>query len=512
VGQAVETDGVWSFDPTHSYTASHLAASVPSWWTSGPTPGAQAFVSAMNSSMETYHVNPGFVGVGLAPISGHLIMGAYYYISPAYSGCLIAVDPATGTVTAFYQVPDITDVNSVALTYSIRDLSVNPITSSGDERFVITPDVYVRGGSGYAYHPLSEFSYNGSSAFQVKSPPITPFSMADIGYTTSYNLTAYDPDGNLYCPTHGGSGTYGVFDSQELHFFKASGNTLPTMEVGLSGDGFNGTFPTVTSADFRFGSFADNSAHDQSINYDNARSRMMVLGENGTIYAAAVTNPSNPAFGSELSTNGSLSTGTSTGWSGLFNTSHLTVVTDSDFITSSNPSGYCLELSSVDGTANAASNATISVTQFQNYSATIQVKGVTTPEAVTAEFWWGNGTTTLFSLSPVVTMTSIDIAEIVLLDNAPEGAITGFYVISIAGGANYKVGNLSWKAEPAIAVPELNTNSNRLTSGAEVSLNKGAIVGSHFYFSTLHSAPSNYPANIGQLLSQWMTRVDLTAL
>lgn len=330
-----KTAGVWAFDPTRSMNAGQLHASSAA--------GADAFAVVGTNDFPddpTFYINPGLGPMVKAPATGHLIIGTYFHAT-TNSGTLVAIDPVAGVVTAFYQIPDITDVNDVELSYSARNIEVNPYSESGDERFILTPDVFVRSnGDLYGLHPLTEFAYTGS-AFTVESLPMTPFTVPNIGYELSYNLCAYDADQNLWCPTHGGGGV-GVFNSHECHFFEASASTLPTMEDGRGGgDGFTGgVFPTVTKSDFRYGSFAQPGGNEGSVNYDAVNDHIIVVGGNGILVGAKLAE--SLELGSELCVNGDM---------------HVFTVTST--LTHGSPSGTSLDVSGLTDTIASGTPVTV---------------------------------------------------------------------------------------------------------------------------------------------------------
>jgi hypothetical protein len=501
------TAGVWAFDPTHSYTAKHLALSNGGAF-------ASVFPTAVNTPYaETYYISPGPGSMVLAPNSGHLIVGNYFHINPTvnHSGSLMSIDPATGTVIGFHQLPDITDVNAVPLSYSVRDLTINPTSGAGDERFIVTPDVFVRSSSAiYPVHPLTEMSYDGDGDFTVVSPPVTPFTVPNIGYTLSYNLASYDGAGNLLCPTHGGAGLH-VFDSHEAHRFMASGANLPTMEAGLSGDGFNGLFPTVTKADFRDGSFAQVGGEDCSVNYDAAHGNMVVLGLGGIVLGSKLDGGT-PALGPELIVNGGMA-GT-TGWNGFFN-STLTTVADSDFT-----SGEALVLTSTTGTANAAGqSARVAVTGGRNHVLSGHAKGITAVQTVTAQVYWYDVSGAQISVTSLPVVTEPSTGTLVYFEGfplAPKKAVSAAFVVifsATAIGEVQRLGDVSWKTVPSVATAPVDTNKARLVAGAPggVFPNKGEIVGGRLLSATL-GLLGGFPADIGASTPQSLISVDLAAV
>lgn len=492
-----ETAGVWAFDPTHSLTAAQLAAS--------SSAGASAFPTTTNSFSETIHQSQGPVCMGLAPNSQHLLIGNYFDESGHFAGSIVAINPATGVVTSFFQVPDITDTNSVQVDFSVRDLVTNPTSGAGDERFIVTYDVFVRSGSAnYGLHPLMEFSYNGSTTITQKSPPMSPFTMPDVGYVNDYDIVSYDGAGNLWCPTSGGPGLH-VFDGHEMHLFMASGGNIATFEDG----GASTVFPTFTKADFRFGGFGAPTGFPCSMNWDPVGATMDLLNVSGLLVGAKLAG--SPALGPELCINGGLTSGT-TGFNGFFGTSTLDTDADSDFA-----SGECLVLTSVAGTQNVAAQSPISVTQLQNYILSCKVKGVTVAEQVQAELWWTdvNGAPLPTSVSPTVTMTSVGVVSIECLAAAPLGAAEQFLLIEVAAqsiGEEYKVGDVSLRSAPATMTTTLDTNKARVTGFmGGIFPNKGEIIDGRLFFTML-DLNQNYPADVGASVPQWLASVDLTAL
>jgi Fibronectin type III domain len=492
-----ETNGVWAFDSTHSKTAAQLHAS--------SSAGASAFTATTNSFGETVYQSLGPTCMGLAPNSQDLLIGNYFYATGLFSGSIVALNPATGVVTAFYQFPNITDANSVPCEFSVRDLIINPTSGAGDERFLVTFDVFVRSsGANYGLHPLMEFSYNGTSTITQLSPPMSPFSLTDASYTNDYNIVGWDGSGNLWCPTNGGVGL-GVFHGREMHFFEASGANIPTFEDG----GASTVFPTFTKADFRFGGYGLPNGFSCSVNWDSADGLMVLLGKSGSAIAGAV--PNSPALGTEMCVNGGLTSGT-TGWNG-FSVSTLTTTTDSDFA-----SGHCLVMTSIAGANNVASQALVSVTAFENYILTAKIKGVTVPESVTAEMWWHDSTGALIiqSLSPVVTMTSTAVLYIECLAAAVPNSATAFLLFNFTAqsvGEQYKIGDVSWKSEPCLMTASVDTNQARTISGVTgpVYPNKGQIISSRLFFSTIDLSET-YPADVGASVPQWITSMALSAL
>ena len=494
-----ETNGVWAFDESQSMTPSQLAASSAA--------GASAFPTSTNSYGETYYQTFGAGTCIVMPQSGHLVWGNYFLQSGHNSGSLVAFDPVGRTVKAFYQYPDATDINCVPLKLVPRDLVGNPWSPLNDERFIMTPDVFVRSsGAVYSVHPLIEMSYHAeASTLTVESPPVTPYNLSGLGYSYTYGLAQYDASGNLWCPTHGGSG-FNVFNSHELHFFEADGNTLPTLEKGGSAADWNTTqFPTTTKADFRFGGFAITNGIEGSVNYDPSSGRMLVVSGSGVITAGLLSSPL--SLGPQLAVNGDVTDGT-TGWGGYFS-SLIAQAVDSDFA-----SGYCLLLTSDAGRVSNANQSPVDVTPGLNYIVSAQAKGVTTTQPVEIGLWWydDDGGLITTTTSPTL-MVGETITYIEVLDKAPAGAVTVGVIIHITASSVYeqfKVGTLSIQSCPCATNAGLDTNKARFTSGANsTNTNKGQIVNDRLIYTVLN-LPSS--PTLGEIVPHWLVSTAVSAI
>ena len=500
----VETNGTWAFDPTHSYTAQQLYNS--------SSAGQSAFPPSTNTFGEQYWPSNGPVPLVVGPQSKHLIVGTYFYQSGHNSGALIAIDPTTGTVKAFYQLPDCTDNSSTNLSVSVRDITINPTSSNGDERFIVTPDIFIRGGGGnWGYSGLMEFSYNSiNGTFTLKSPPVTPYNVPGIGYNYAYNLSQYDSQGNLWLPTHGGTGL-GVFGSHEMHVYQASGGNLSTFEDGGPAVNWNTTqFPTILKGDFRFASYSS-SGFDQSIDWDNTNGRMIVTGINGN--CAAAKPDSSMALGSNKVTNPYFLTGTS-GWGGFF-TSTLSQTTNSAFILgSANPTGTALLLTGSSGGSNIATTNKLSVIPNRNYFISAYFMGTTAGRSCNIELWFQdeNGTQINELVSNSITDNTTSATYLEFLTTAPANAVTAFVLLDIGNGVAHEthmISNVFWQEMPATASTTVSLNKARVTNGANAQNNKGAIINGRLYTTLLTSSTSATPP-YGQL-PQWLYSIDVNA-
>ena len=522
------TNGVWAFDPLTSRTASQLAASSAA--------GAAAFPTSTNSFGETVYTSLGPSSLLLMPVSGDLVWGNYFYnksvIPQLNSGSLVGYNLASARVSGFFQIPDVSDVNNVPLQVSVRDMCVNTQGSAGDERLVMTFDVFIRQvgatqhitypgppttltgslgelavdpngvfwycivagnpgtwnkGANYGYHPLMEASYSGTG-FTLTSTPNVPITLADTGYNNDFGIAAFDPSGNFWAPTHGGVGL-GVFASHETHLFEASGHTVPTFENGGPSAtwfaGSAGQFPTILGGDFKAGCYARTGGEATTVVWDPVAGGMVQVGQDGKVMR---TNPQTFTLGPELILGG---TGSVTNWNGFF-TSTVTTTSDSDFA-----AGSCLVLSSTAGAQNACAQGQVVITPGQNYAFTCNVKApdVSFFPAVTAQLLWidQSGTLLSSSTSPTVTLTyqGAPVTTVTVYGNAPAGAKYGTVLVqATANGAadTFRVGDASWKSEPFGTTSSV-LDTNRVRVGATLGNPtpvKGDIVGGRLYFGLLN--------------------------
>lgn len=501
-----ESAGVWSFDPTHSYTAQQLYNS--------SSAGQAAFPPSTNTFGEQIWPSNGPVPLIVAPQSGHLILGTYFYQSGTHSGALIAVDPASGVVKAFYQVPDCTDNQGTQLSVSVRDLAANPTSSLGDERFIMTPDIFIRsGGGGYDSSGLMEFSYNANNGtFTPKSPPITPFTSPGLSYSFNYNLAQYDSQGNLWLPTHGGVGL-AVLNSHDMHVYKASSGNIPTFENGGPAANWNTTqFPTVTTPDFRFASYATGGGFDQSVDWDSTNRHMILTTVVGSCLAA--TPDSILALGANKITNPCFASNTS-GWNGFFTSTNLTRITNNAFILgSTNPTGTALQLTAPSSGTNIAAASKVSVIPNRNYIASAYFLGSTAGRSCNVELWWFDQNNTLITadVGPTITDNTTTATYAELLSVAPKNAVQAFLLLNITGGASgetHMLSNVFWQEEPATATTSVDLNKARIANGASAQNNKGAIINGRLYTTMLTSQSNATPPYTSQ--PQWLYAVDLNA-
>jgi hypothetical protein len=367
-----------------------------------------------------------------------------------------------------------------------------------------TPGTWQK-GSGYPLHTITEMSYdwNGTAGvFSVKSPPMSPYSLPNTGYILSYNLARYDGDGNLWLPTHGGLGAFGVFDSEEMHIFLSSGANIPTFEAGGVGVGWGSVsgggsqFPTFTFADFRAGSFGYANGQNASLNWDGANGRVILVSAEGLVTGGTLAG--SPAFGPQLVTNQSMAT--TTGWSGFVGTSSVAPVTDAAFIIAvsalipaGNATGTCIELTSVNGTSNDLVQVKLPVTQLLNYWLSFYVRAPSVPQPVFAQIWWYNVNGVLISATagPTVSEPGTGLTYCECLVQAPPGAVTAFLMANIKASSvseKHRVGNVSWVSVPVTATLPLNTNSSAFTNGVPQDSAKGDIIGGQLYLTTCSTA------------------------
>lgn len=499
----VENSGVWAFDPTHSYTGQQLHSSSAA--------GQAAFPSSTNQFGEQTFPANGPVPLIVGPQSGHLILGTYFYQTGTHSGALIAIDPATGVVKAFYQIPDCVDNSGTHIGFSVRDLIINPTSPLNDERFIVTPDSFNRdAGGAYAHSMIMEFSYDASGgSFTPKSPPVAPFTSPGQSYFYNYNLAQYDSQGNLWLPTHGGSGL-AVFNSHEMHVYQASGGNLPTFESGGPAANWNTTqIPTILTPDFRFGSYAVSGGFDQSIDWDATNSHMILTTLGGKCLAAKPD--ASLAVGPNIVTNPIFATNTS-GWNGFF-TSSLAQTTNAAFILSGiNTTGTALQLTAPASGTNTAATGKFTIIPNRNYSASAYFMGTTAGRNCTVGIWWLDSTGTLISTSgsPIVTDNTSSASYVEIFGFAPSNAVQAFLLLNISGGTSGEVhllSNVFWQQQPATATTSVDLNKTRLSNGASTQNNKGTIIGGRLY-TTMLTSDSNTTPPFAQP-PQWLYSIDL---
>ncbi len=492
-----QPDGSYAFDATHSYTADQLAASGAA--------GAACFPAKTNSFSETYYDSCGLIPLVVGPQSGHLITGQYFYQTGRHSGALIAIDPANGTVLAYNQLPDVTANDATDLNISIRDIAINPASAADDERFIVTPDVFIRSGGNYP-NALMEFSYNSTAqTITLLSPPTQPYTPPGLAYDFRYNLAAFDDDGNLYCGTHGGTGL-GVFTGHELHMYRNVGGNLPTLEGGGTVSVSN--FAVKNRADFRFGTFSTTNGFDQSINYDSANNRIIVINIGGI--AKAITPQTPLVTGSEILTNTDFSDGTITGWNVFFSPCTLAAVAAADF-----PSGFALHLTATGNGNISAASAKFAVTPGQSFMASVLVEAASTPRTTTLQIFWFDSSNVLLSAAngPAVTDAVGSTLYLETFGAAPAAAATGQIFLNFASAVNGEVhlaSEFSWKSQPALEGTTVDLNKVRFSGGAVSQHNKGAIINGRLYSACLQSSTGvtspPYPSK-----TQWLSHYDLTA-
>lgn len=270
--------GVWTLDPTRTWTADQLAAS--------SSAGASAFPAAINIYGEGYRKNLNTVEIAALPQSGHLAVTCYFGDVGHNSGGVMVIDPTIGKVTAWYQFPDCTDSQGRRVYVAPRAVTADPTSAANDERFVVTPDVSAIDANADRPFPVMEFAYNaGAGTITLKSQPVVPDSTG-LGFLLNYNLTEFDSNGNLYCPSHGGVGVLGPLLAGPFHVYKKVAGSRSTL-LG------SGPIPGWETAGFRT-STSDQAVtvggtYEQSLNWDSAHNRVVIVAINGQVRSVDAT-------------------------------------------------------------------------------------------------------------------------------------------------------------------------------------------------------------------------------
>lgn len=194
--------GLWVLDAARSKTADQLAVGL----------GASAFPDGTNSFGEHFAQNPGLNEADVFSASGHVVIACYFPLTATtgkYSGAVLVIDPTTSTVAGWLRLPDFQTADGTLLTVSPRTVACDPSSSLSDERFVVIPDVFVRGGSTSVPFACQEFKYDSTLALAniadrvtVTSAPFVAIGDGDDvaypSYNSRCNAAVFGSDGTLY--------------------------------------------------------------------------------------------------------------------------------------------------------------------------------------------------------------------------------------------------------------------------------------------------------------------------
>jgi hypothetical protein len=173
--------GGWSYDAAGSLTASDLAKR-------SSASDSQKFFPVQSGGPRS---SRGMTDIVLLPRSGHAIVAQYFGAETGQSGALLAIDPTTRRVLGGWQIPPVRVFGNPVVCHP-RQLSVDPTSADGDERFVVVFDTFDSNGGTVAF-PLQEFSYRRGTG--TIEPVSTAVRAAQDG--TRMELAQFLPDGTL---------------------------------------------------------------------------------------------------------------------------------------------------------------------------------------------------------------------------------------------------------------------------------------------------------------------------
>ena len=181
LGRLNRTKDGWRYEPEGSLTGAELAAR-------SSASDARTFFPDQSGSPRS---SRGMSDIVVLPRSGHLIIAQYFGSATEQSGAFVAFDPKSGRVVGGWQIPPVTVYGNPVICHP-RQLSVDPTSVEGDERFVAVFDTFDNQGATVAF-PLQEFSYRHASG--TIEPVSTAVRAAQDG--SRMELAQFLPDGTL---------------------------------------------------------------------------------------------------------------------------------------------------------------------------------------------------------------------------------------------------------------------------------------------------------------------------
>jgi hypothetical protein len=172
----------WAYAKDLSRTAEQLAASM------ADQGAAQAAFPSHGGSPRS---NRGTTELALLPRSNHLIVAQYYGEADGRPGALLVLDPS-GRVRAWWQYPAVRVLGQDVVCHP-RDVSADPSSTDGDERFAVVADSTDRGGRTVPF-TVQEFAY--SAVAGTITPRSTAVRAAQDG--SRMETTAFGADGTLF--------------------------------------------------------------------------------------------------------------------------------------------------------------------------------------------------------------------------------------------------------------------------------------------------------------------------
>jgi hypothetical protein len=180
--------GAWRYDPTSSWDAGRLAATLPT------ARAATAFPVKVAGGPRD---SRGAAALARLPRSGHVVVAQYFGVTDSDraartgQGALFVLDTA-GRVRATWQYPAVS-VLGQSVVVNPREVVADPTSADGDERFVVTLDARMTDGQ-TAPFPVQEFSYAAGSG--TIAPRSTAVRAAQDG--TRMETACFGADGTLY--------------------------------------------------------------------------------------------------------------------------------------------------------------------------------------------------------------------------------------------------------------------------------------------------------------------------
>ncbi|MGF7238772.1 MAG: hypothetical protein ACQSGP_28015 [Frankia sp.] len=183
----------WRFDPTTSWDAGRLAATLPT------VRSQQAFPTMATARTRD---SRGAAALARLPRSGHVVVAQYFGVSQTdrgartEQGALFVLD-TSGKVHATWQYPNVSVLGQTVVV-SPREVVADPTSALGDERFVVTLDARMTNGK-VAPFPVQEFSYapgDGAAGRGTITPKSTAVRAAQDG--TRMETACFADDGTLY--------------------------------------------------------------------------------------------------------------------------------------------------------------------------------------------------------------------------------------------------------------------------------------------------------------------------
>jgi len=265
VGQLVRTRDGWEYDTDRSRTAQDLAAESP------PAIADAAFPVRAGGPRD----NQGTTDAVVLPRSGHVIVAQYFGSGSNESGALLALDPGSGRVLAFWKHPTISVFGQQVICHP-RQLAADPSSKRGDERFTVVYDTFDSSGGTIAF-PIQEFSYRSNAG--VIRPMSTAVRAAQDG--TRMELAQFLTDGTLVVartmPDGSSAATMAVYD-------KSSGERplarYPPAPAGP--DGGDSAWGATCPPDSLVAG-TDRGGLVRSLSVDHRTSRVLLGGLNGLV-------------------------------------------------------------------------------------------------------------------------------------------------------------------------------------------------------------------------------------